>query len=250
MCILHIMITLLDALLAPLARLLVAQGVRFPDLAERLKGHYVAAAVDHTDGKVTDSRLSVMTGLQRRDVARLRAAPPRSERGNALSAVVARWQTDPDYRGKPIPRTGSAPSFEALAQTISRDVHPRTVLDTLVAAGTVAISGDTVALQQASYQPLAGSEDQVRYFAHNLGDHIAAATDNVLGATPPHFERAVHYTDLTDEQIEVLQQIHSERQMALFHDLSVQAAKMKSRNTKAQGRFRAGAFFFRSKDMK
>ena len=248
MCILHIMTPLLDALLAPLARLLVAQGVRFPDLAERLKGHYVAAAIGRTEGKITDSRLSVVTGLQRRDVARLRAAPPRSDKGNTLSALVALWQTDPLYGGKPIPRSGPAPSFEALAQAVSRDVHPRTVLDTLTAAGTIATTDDMVALQQTSYQPLAGSEDQIRYFSHNLGDHIAAATDNVLGAQPPHFERAVHYTGLTGDQIEQLQAMHSERQMALFHDLAAEAARLKAQNTDAHGRFRAGAFFFRSRD--
>ena len=72
MCNLHIMHELLDTLLAPFARLLVARGVLFPDLSERLKAHYVEAAKGLTQGKLTDSRLSVLTGLQRRDIARLK----------------------------------------------------------------------------------------------------------------------------------------------------------------------------------
>ena len=57
------MLQTLDHILAPLARLLVARGIPFGDLTERLKGHYVQAASEQSDGKITDSRLSVMTGL-------------------------------------------------------------------------------------------------------------------------------------------------------------------------------------------
>jgi len=59
------MLHILDILLAQLARLMVAQSIAFPDLAERLKTHYVAAAI--RAGAKTDSRISVVTGLQRGD---------------------------------------------------------------------------------------------------------------------------------------------------------------------------------------
>jgi len=75
------------------------------------------------------------------------------------------------------------------------------MLDALAEVGTVSIDRDLISLAQTSYQPLAGSEDQLAYLAHNLADHVAAATDNVIGHTPPHFERAVHYAGLTDTQI-------------------------------------------------
>ena len=194
------MLDLLDRLLAPFARLLVARGVLFPDLVERLKSHYVRAARDQAEGKITDSRLSVMTGLQRRDIVRLRDDPPRPERPNHLATLIARWQTDPVYKGRDLPKNGPEPSFEALAFDIRRDVHARTMLDALLSAGTVTLTPDDhVHLAQTSYQPLAGSEDQLAYLTRNMGDHLMAATDNVLGAAAPHFERAVHYGGLTEE---------------------------------------------------
>ena len=250
MCILHIMLNLLDPLLSAFARLTVARGILFPDLMERLKHHYIDAATDMTAGKVTDSRLSVLTGLQRRDIVRLRELPQFEQAPNHLARLVALWQTEPDYNTEgtpnPLVKNGPAPSFEALARIVRRDVHPRTMLDTLLATGTIALTDDqSVQLMQTSYQPLAGSEDQLAYLANNTGDHLNAATDNVLGHTPPHFERAVHYTQLTASQIAELKAAYDTGQMALLEQLSKKAAAMKKLPSEnAQDRFRAGGYFY------
>lgn len=251
MCILHIMIDILDSLFAPLARLLVARGVLFPELSERLKAHYIRAAEGMTDGKTTDSRLSVLTGLQRRDVARLRQFSPKEQRPNHLVRLVALWQTEPGYQitGKPreLPKNGPAPSFEALARMVRRDVHPRTMLDTLGATDTIAFDPEsqTVQLTKTSYQPLSGSEDQIAYLASNLGDHVNAATENVLDDKPRHFERAVHYSGLSDDDIAKLDTEYRAEQMALFEKISKKAAALqKNASGKASCRFRAGGYFY------
>ncbi len=246
------MIAVFDALLAPLARLMVARGIPFPELVERLKIHYVEAAKSAAGGRATDSRLSVLTGLQRRDIARLRDLRPKARQHTHLSRLVALWQTERGYRrsGKPIalPRSGPAPSFEALARTVRRDVHPRTMLDTLVASGTVELVPESqhVRLVETSYQPLSGSEDQLAYLANNVGDHLAAATDNVVMPTRAYFERAVHYSTLTQDQVAELERDYRARQMTLLKTLSAKAARMKRQNkaTGAPVRFRAGGYFY------
>jgi hypothetical protein len=255
MCHLHIM-KIFDALFAPIARLLVARGVLFSDLIERMKAHYVQAALLQAGDRTTDSRVSVMTGLQRRDIARLRGEDVKDRRPNHLSRLVALWQTAPDWSvdgmAQPLPRSGDGASFDGLAQSVRRDVHPRTMLDALVSAGTVTLSedGQTVTLTQGSYQPLAGSDDQLAYLARNLGDHAQAAFENVQGRYPPHFERAVHYTGLTEAQVAALAARFSAAEMALFHDISQTAAEMKRGNvTPGPMRFRAGGYFLRHKDV-
>lgn len=245
------MLKLLDPLFASLARLAVAQGVLFPDLVERLKPHFLNAARDMTEGKVTDSRLSVITGLQRRDIVRLKGYNDGDPRPNHLTRLVALWRTETPFCDGSGPlsltRNGPEPSFETLARLVRRDVHPRTMLDTLADAGTVAVSsyGDEVRLLQKSYQPLSGSEDQLAYLARNIADHMAAATENVLGQLPPHFERAVHYTELTSAQVDELKSEYLELQMSVFQDLSTKAARMKKdAPAGASHRFRAGGYFF------
>ena len=51
--------------------------------------------------------------------------------------VFAHWRSDKRYRkrgGAPrtLPRVGPAPSFESLAQEVTRDVHPRALLEELL----------------------------------------------------------------------------------------------------------------------
>lgn len=255
MCILSIMLPTLDHILAPLARLLVARGIPFGDLTERMKGHYVQAASEQSaaqsDGKITDSRLSVMTGLQRRDIARLRAFEHKAPKPNPLTRLVALWQAHPDYsqngKPKPLPRTGDAPSFESLAREVRQDVHPRAMLDTLFAAGTIKLDQDTVELAQNAYVPLAGSEEQLDYLAENVGDHLAAAAENVLGPHPIHFERAAHYTGLAPEQVKSLADRFNAAQMALLEDIAAEAEALKARAPSgASGKFRAGGYFYSS----
>ncbi len=245
------MMDILDALFAPLARFLVARGVLFTDFAERMKSHYVQAARSLTDGKITDSRLSVMTGLQRRDITRLKAIAPHEARPNHLARLVALWLNDPAYTedGQPraLPKNGPAPSLEALAREVRRDVHARTMLDTLLETGTVALDPEAqiVRLLQHSYQPLAGSEEQIDYLTRNMGDHLRAATENVLGRADPHFERAVHYSGLSAADVAALEAEYREGQMALFEEISRKAAALK-KAAPGGHRFRVGGYFYQT----
>jgi hypothetical protein len=233
---------------------MVARGVGFPDLAERLKGHYLRAAQDRAEaeGKVTQSRLSVMTGLQRRDIARLSEFDVKPPRPNPLTRLVALWRTDPLYAhgGQPLalPRTGPAPSFEALGRAVRQDVHPRTFLDALDAAGTVRIDGDSVTLIETAYVPTGGSAEQLAYLAENTGDHLAAAAANVLGQDPPFFERALHYSRLTPDQAASLAAQFARAQMGLLEELSRRAEAMQAENgdgaKQACTRIRAGGYVF------
>ena len=232
----------LDSLLAPIARLAVARGVLFAEVAERLKRQFVAAAEDRIVGKVTDSRISVMTGLQRRDIVRLRAeASPPAPPVNHLSRLVARWVAQGGY---PLPRKG-AQSFDTLAQDIRRDVHPATMLAQLTDAGTVRLDpDDLVVLQARSYQPLPGTDAQLDYLARNGGDFLSAATANVLHDPAPFFERAVHYSHLSEEAVAMLEAEYRTAQMQLLGQINAKAAALQDTHP-GQTRFRAGGYFYK-----
>ena len=243
----------LDALFAPITRLLVARGILIAEAVERLKLHYIRAARDQAGSRPTDSRISVMTGLQRRDITRLLAIA-NAEAGtgartvNHLSRLVALWQTDPVYGGKPLPRSGASASFEALAHAIRKDVHSRTMLEQLTLAGTVALDDQgRVYLLQHAYQPLAGSEQQLAYFADNAQDFLAAASGNILTSPAPFFERAVHYNGLSPEAVAELDQMFRDGQMALLLRMSAAAAERASCSP-GRHRFRAGGYFYTTEE--
>jgi hypothetical protein len=230
---------IMDTLFAPIARLLVARGVGFADAAGRLKQAYLRAALRLAGADATDSRISVMTGLQRRDIVGLRGQEPERRGVNHLSRLVALWVVG---GGQPLPRKGDVGSFDALALQVRRDVHPRTMLEQLVAAGTVSVVDGMVRLEQVSYQPMPGSAGQMAYLADNAGDFLAAAVGNVLGDTP-HFERAVHYNQLDAAAVVQLEAAFRAGQMALLGQINAQAAALQGAMPGTM-RFRAGAYFY------
>jgi hypothetical protein len=206
----------LARLLRPLVRLLVARGITFPALTDLLRELYVnVAEYDFAlaDKEQTDSRVSLLTGIHRKEVRRLRGAGAPVSAVPAVvsrtSRIIARWIADPaftDPQGHPLPlpRTaeGSASSFETLVSSITRDVRPRAVLDEWLDRGLAFTDAqDQIVLAEAAYVPRGdGAEGpQLYYFGRNLHDHIAAAVANIVGDRPRFLERAVHYDGLSKD---------------------------------------------------
>jgi hypothetical protein len=215
---------LLDALrsvMAPLARLAVARGLTFSSAEETLKHAFVLAARDeqiawgHAPHRLV-SRVSTVTGINRREVTRLMDAvdvgPPLPE-ASLASQVFTRWLSDPSLqvRGKPrtLPRQGVALSFESLARSVTQDVHPRSLLDELCRLQLARwdVEADTVSLLQGAFTPHGDWQRMMGFLGSNVGDHLDAAVQNVLADVPMHFEQAVFADGLSAASVEMLRDL-------------------------------------------
>jgi hypothetical protein len=190
------------ALMRPLAQLAVSKGVPFAAIEAQLKRAFVDAGREaHPQLPLNRavSRIATATGLNRRDVTRLtQAAAPPPARRHVASEVFARWTSDPAYRtqrGQPrvLPRQGDAPSFESLAQSVTRDVHPRSLLDELQRLGLAQhdTARDTVSLMREAFVPRGDAQRMYGFLGSNVGDHLAAAVANVLGDGSEHFAQSL-----------------------------------------------------------
>lgn len=206
----------LGRLLAPLARLCLANGITISTVEEILKQVFVQEANALKPGMPmhgTVSRISTATGLTRREVTRLikSEAPVRPKKPPIATEIFARWTADPawrDHDGRPlvIKRQGTAPSFEALAQSITRDIHPRSMLDELVRIGLAHYDEDLdcVSLTHDDFVPGGDSQQLLNLLSDNVGDHLDAAVTNVLSDVSRHHEQAVFADELSTESIEAL----------------------------------------------
>jgi hypothetical protein len=247
--------------LEPLARLAVANGVPYAALAELLKQAFVQAAVQAHPGGLPHrkvSRISTTTGINRREVNRLlqtaTGGAPQRQRSLA-SEVFAHWRTQAAYRdaeGHPLvlPRHGPAPSFESLAQTVTRDVHPRSLLDELCRLGQARWDpqSDEVRLLREVYVP---EGDQVRLLGllgANVGDHLRAAVHNVLRDDGLHFEQAVYADGLSAASIESVRPAVRAQWAALLGALvPALQARLEAdaeADPPARGRLRVGLYSF------
>lgn len=233
----------LDPIFSRLGRLAVQKGWLFPVLAQRLRLAYVEAAQSLCDGEATDSKLSIMTGLQRRDIARLRGeTKPAGAQRQPLAEIIATWANDTDYDPKGIPVLGEGASFASLARSVRKDVHPRTFLDLLIENGAVTEQGGQAILHTRSYLPPTGSDDQLVYLGQNVGDHLASAAANVVDSAGK-YDMAVHYTGLSAKAVQHLDAEFRRRMALILQDID-RMARALPESENGPYRFRAGGYFF------
>jgi hypothetical protein len=208
----------LRRLLRPLVRLMVRCGVLCPAAIDMLRALYVEVAEEELGpAQRTDSRVSLLTGVHRKEIKRQREIPPDEPPPPLVTRnaqLIATWLGAAGFTseaGEPLPLPRSAPegpSFESLVTAVTRDVRPRAVLDDWLSQGIVTIGvDDRIRLSTEAFLPQPGRDEQLFYFARNIHDHIAAASANVLAQqTPPFIDRSVHYDHLTPETAAALEQ--------------------------------------------
>ena len=241
------LLAVLKQLLGPLAQLCLAKGISIQAAEEMLRRAYVQAATEDCVGlnpsRLT-SRISTMTGLTRREVGRLQSvdAPAQPPTRTVATDVLTYWASQSEYvnkKGMPIriPRTGDAPSFEALAACVTKDVHPKSVLADMVRLGLVTHNekNDTVAVVDAIFVPKSDWPQMVGFIGTNVGDHLQASVDNVLKGGSQHFEQALLADELSLESLEAAKSMITAQWRDLLTQLGPQLQALMDQD-KALGR--------------
>lgn len=261
------LLTAAARLLRPLVRLLIRGGITCPMLMEAVRGVYVDVARQMLPDEKsrTDSRISLMTGVHRKELRRVReeGLEPASPQVALGSQVVARWLGGPglqDAGGVPLPLPRSGPegtaSFESLVAGVTRDVRARAVLDDWLEQGLVALDAEgRVVLQAEAFVPRPGRAEQMFYFARNLHDHVAAAAANVAatGGAAPFLERSVHYDGLSEAAAARLAAMAREKAGQMLLDVNREALAIAEQDDRdAAGartcRVNLGSYLFAAKD--
>ena len=250
--------------LRPLVRLMLASGVTFPLVSELLKQVFVEVA-DREFGlgskAPTDSRISLISGVHRKDVRRLRSADQAIEEvvPDTISfggKLVTTWLTDErflDEEGRPRPLSkvrvpGEQPCFEDLVESRRTDIRLRVVLDEWLRLGIVHIDAqDRLVLNTDAFVPQAGLDEKLFFFAHNLHDHAAAATANLLGSRAPQLERSLMYEGLTDDGITLLDKRARQlgnRMLQELNRLASEREEVESKSAAPRHRFTCGVYFY------
>lgn len=272
---------MLDAvrrLMKPLVRGLLRHGVTLSGLEEMLRALYVDVARDELSkqGKVTQSAVSLMTGVHRKDVRRLLDAnvqdgvpkdgePPFEVSASSIGArVLMMWSGDPAYsdgagQARKLPRRAAAglPSFEALVQKVSTDVRPRAVFDEWRRLGLIAVEVEEpaesdnreewVVLQETAFTAEPGAQERYFFFGRNLADHVAAGLQNLAGVGEPTIDQAVFYGGLTAGSVTQLKGLSRTLGEEAIRRLNSEAYQLKQIDRGQDGadhRMTFGAYFY------
>lgn len=152
---------------------------------------------------------------------------PEPAKRSLATELFTRWLSDPKWRdkGEPLralPRHGASRSFDGLAQSVTKDVHPRTLLEEMSRLGLVRLDegSDTVHLLRESFVPAGDEQRMLSLLGANVGDHLCAAVSNVLGETPRQLEQAMFADELSPDSIERLQPLVREQWQVLLRQLA------------------------------
>jgi hypothetical protein len=261
------LISALRHVLRPLVRLLLANGIGYSTMVEILKSVFVRVAEEdfRIAGKAqTDSRISLLSGVHRKDVKRLRNAPadaPRPSANTSLSAqLFALWTGAPEYldeagQPKPLPRLAGrngAQSFETLVESVSKDIRPRAVLDEWLRIGAAELDlEDRVHLKVDAFIPKKGFEEKAFYFGHNIHDHMAAVTHNLTAGRAPTLERCAYYGELSEESVAELANLAQKAGMQALQSVNRRAMELKAADAAAEGgkhRMTFGVYFYSAEE--
>jgi hypothetical protein len=198
-------------LLVPLVRILLRNGISFNEISEVLKGAYarVAATDFAVPGRAMSiSRLSITTGIARRDFDRVLGEEDRLRRAlesnaSRIANVLQGWHNDPEFMGPyGFPRDlgfarepGGGLSFEELIARYAADIEPQLMLDELmrIGAATIAEESGMIRVMKRTYIPEQMAPELIEIFARGVRRYVETIDHN-LGETEPtrrRFERWV-----------------------------------------------------------
>lgn len=191
--------------------------------------------------KQSASRISLLTGLHRREVARLREQlayndVPEIAGFNRVEGVIAAWVREPAYltkRGEPrVLRFSGKGSFSELVERYGRDVTPRVVVDELTRVGTVEYTEKGgVKLLVHGYVPTPSSDAQISVYGHQAEDFLSTLDNNVTAMVPEDrmFQRQVIYNRIPEEQVPAFEEYSARLGQRLLEQLD---AWLKKRSAK------------------
>lgn len=244
-------------IMRPLVRVMLRNGLAYADFTALVKGVFVQVASEEFDlpgKKQSVSRISVLTGINRKEVKRLLELPADSadsRDNNRAARVVSGWMRDDDFiqadgSARPLPLIGtdSEPGFDALVKRYSGDMPARSILDELVRVGAARVNDGEVQLMASGYVPNTSNDEMLRLSAEGASDLLNTIDHNLQGQQPvSRLQLSVAYDDVPQAGVELFRNLSREKSLELLTQLDrFLATQDRSVNpsVSGEGRYRTG----------
>lgn len=230
----HILLSAIIKMLYPLVRVLLRNGITFRTFADILKWIYVDAAIKEfgiQGRKQSDSRVSIITGLSRKEVRRLKKMErlvnaEATDRYNRAASVISGWIRDRRFRdAKGQPRAlkfdKGKDTFSDLVKSFSGDVPPRAILDELKNVGAVEnLKDGRIKLLTRAYLPSFDEPEGLRILGTDVAHLINTIDHNICGNfKEPFFQRKVSYDNVPEEAVHNFRKLSAEKSQQLLEIL-------------------------------
>ena len=253
----------IEYLLYPLVRLVIARSISFGSFTDIMKFVMVKEAERQLKQKTTevisDSRISIVTGIHRKEVKRIRAMKANDVsvyEPSLASQVVARWAGEKKLQSKNGPKrlprkklTEKQFDFDDLVTSMHTDVRPRVVLEELIDRGLVTVNeNDELQLHPEKLAMKQDQEETLHYLSLNIHDHLATAVHNLSEPDNKQLDRCVHYHGLSHEAVERLRKMAEKHSMDALVVINKEAQDLiKDPHSRGDQRMNFGTYFHHEK---
>ncbi len=242
-----------------MVRLLIRHGMSYRAFSDVARNVFVDVAEEEFSlpgRKPSHSRTAVLTGINRKDIAKLKDRPhPLSEHSpsspNPAARVITAWMNDArfhDEDGNPKPlqveeQPTREDSFTTLAKEYSSDVPVRALIDELLRINAVERDGDQVQLLVNAYVPIEDMQENLRIFGTAAADLLNTMDHNIGREEPgPFLQRTVSYNNISAADLEMIRQRSREQGEALLLQINEWLSELDQPSSAAadQQTFRVG----------
>jgi len=224
-------------LMKPVVRLLLQHNIPFGTFAELIKHTYVQVARETLTlpgKKLSDSRVSVVTGIPRKDIKRYAQSPDRDDKEifrehNRAARVLTGWIQDRDYNDAerrpldlPMEAEGEGPSFTSLVQKYSGGIPPRAILDECMRIEAVRKMEDkTLRLVSFGYLPSRDELDQIQVLSREVADFLDCIDHNLRSELEESYlQLSVRCDNLPEECLDKLRREGGDRGRQFLQDMA------------------------------
>jgi hypothetical protein len=221
-------ITALKRVVGPLVDLMFDTGVTVHEFGHLVRERAVWAAarrVSRESGRDSKSRVAIVTGLARSEVARILKSDDASSSNRAgqqpSRKILTAWYENPRFlaaNGDPavLPIFGKRRSFEQLVALCSRGIPVRAMLDELTQIGAIERLSDQRVKAKSRIPILTGlTGSAIAAIGERTGDLLETLTNNLRRKSNPLFEGTA-LVDETDLDMVTLVRREIEEQGANF----------------------------------
>jgi Family of unknown function (DUF6502) len=254
------------AIAQPLVAWLIRSGVGYAEFVAALKPVFLAQAQEELvqqGEKLTDSAVSLRSGLHRKDVRAFRETAAASMaqvkadgttwgKPSASNQVATRWLGNAQYPDR-LPLAGEGPTFDALARATSKDVHPRAVLQDMVRLGVAVEEDGHVQLLRHAFVPDAQHQEARQLMAGSVADHLQAGVHNLSKQSQRKFlEQSVFADGLSEASVQKLNLLANELWAEVLQRMVQAATPLCEQDAEhpQPHRFRLGLFSFGEPEFK
>jgi len=256
--------TTIIRILKPLVRILLRNGIAYGTFADISRKIFVDMGFEEArrrKQKMTVSNVSILTGINRKEVKRLKEALAFDTdnsllKFNRIVRVIAGWQHDEDFldkdhEPKDLLLEGGNGSFTSLVRKYSGDMPVVAMLNALIDSGNIqVIDNGNIQLINANYLPSTDSEKKINILGIDAAEFIEVIDHNINIKQPEDawFQRKASNMTVSKDALAKLKQRINKKAQLLLEDIDADFSENETNDDKKNCSVSFGIYYYQKNE--